>query len=126
MQNSIWRMYERQSMCGDACRLTTAELSWGEVVGATGSLFNGQQTMAQLLNAQGDLRRPLLFGPGEQYCYTNANFNIAAYIVEKVISCRSCAVHNHTLKASGFSLKSNTAIQSPLWTRQAYRQGLQP
>ena len=40
--------------------------------------------MAQQLNAQGTLRQPFLFAPGEQYCYTNANFNIMGYVIEKV------------------------------------------
>lgn len=57
---------------------------WGDVVGASGGLWNGSQTSAQLLNTQKSLLHPMLFAPGEQYCYTNTNFNIAAYIVEKV------------------------------------------
>ena len=42
--------------------------------------------MAQQLNAQGTLRLPFLFAPGEQYCYSNANFNIMGYVIEKVIN----------------------------------------
>ena len=60
------------------------KLPYGDVIGATGFFFNGQETMAQQLNAQGTLRNPFLFAPGEQYCYTNANFNLAGYIIEKV------------------------------------------
>ncbi len=67
-----------------ACRLTDLKLSYGDVGGATGNFFNGQETMAQQLNAQGSLRQPFLFAPGEQYCYTNANFNVMGYVIEKV------------------------------------------
>ena len=52
--------------------------------GVTGNLFNGSYTATQQLNAQKTLLRPMLFAPGEQYCYTNSNFNLAAYVVEKV------------------------------------------
>ena len=81
--------------------------------------------MAQLLNAKGDLRRPLLFAPGEQYCYTNANFNIAAYIVEKVKFCCSCTVQVHILKASGFCLESSTAIQPAVLDKASLQTRLQ-
>ena len=68
----------------DACRVLDLKIPYGDVIGATGNFLNGQETMAQQINAQGTLRNPFLFAPGEQYCYTNANFNLAAYIVEKV------------------------------------------
>ena len=68
----------------DACRAIDLKIPYGDVIGATGFFLNGQETMAQQINAQGTLRNPFLFAPGEQYCYTNANFNLAAYVVEKV------------------------------------------
>ena len=66
------------------CRLTLNELLWGDVSGVTGNLFNGSYTATQQLNAQNTLTHPMLSAPGEQYCYTNSNFNLAAYVVEKV------------------------------------------
>ena len=66
------------------CRLSLNELLWGDVSGVTGNLFNGSYTATQQLNAEKTLIRPMLSAPGEQYCYTNSNFNLAAYVVEKV------------------------------------------
>ena len=67
-----------------ACRLTDNKLTYGDVIGATGNYLNGQETMAQQLSTAGALQTPFLFVPGTEYCYTNANFNLAAYVVEKV------------------------------------------
>ena len=79
-----------------AHRLSLNELLWGDVSGVTGNLFNGSYTATQQLNAQKTLLRPMLFAPGEQYCYTNSNFNLAAYVVEKVwpgLSKDACLQH---------------------------------
>ncbi len=84
------------------CRLSLNELLWGNVSGVTGNLFNGSYTATQQLNAQKTLFRPMLFAPGEQYCYTNSNFNLAAYVVEKVwpgLSKDACLQHRLQARA---------------------------
>lgn len=38
---------------------------------------------AQALAWQGTLRQPLFAAPATEYCYCNANFHLAGYVVEK-------------------------------------------
>ena len=38
---------------------------------------------AQTLQWQGTLRQPLFSAPGAEYCYVNAGFHLAGYVVEK-------------------------------------------
>lgn len=83
-QQSSGARRQPELMRDDACRAIDLKIPYGDVIGATGFFLNGQETMAQQIDAQGTLRNPFLFAPGEQYCYTNANFNLAAYVVEKV------------------------------------------
>ena len=66
------------------------DMKYGDVIGATGHLFDGTYNMTQLLNAQQILQHPFLAAPGEQYCYVNANFDIAGYVVEKVRASCKC------------------------------------
>jgi CubicO group peptidase (beta-lactamase class C family) len=59
-------------------------LTYSEIGGISGPWLNGSATSLDLLKFQKVLEAPLLFAPGKQYCYTNANFNLAGYVIEKV------------------------------------------
>ena len=73
------------------CRIDNLELTLGALSGDSGNWINGKASAAELLRFQNSMHLPMLHAPGAQYCYVNTNFNIAGYVVEKVI----CLELNH-------------------------------
>ncbi|BDA48098.1 probable protein flp at N-terminal half [Coccomyxa sp. Obi] len=65
-------------------RGTDWDLKWGDAMGLTGPWLAGNASHLDLLKFQEALGQPLLFAPGSKYCYTNTNYHIAGYIVEKL------------------------------------------
>ena len=66
------------------CRLFAVNSTYGDASGDTGNWLTGNASAADLLRFQGSMTHPMLHAPGAQYCYVNTNFNIAAYVVERV------------------------------------------
>lgn len=66
------------------CSITNLNLTYGEAVGADGNWLNGNATLRDLLRFQQTFKQPMLYPPGTQYCYVNAGFNIAGYVIERV------------------------------------------
>lgn len=66
------------------CRLSAVDIPYGNVAGINGSWLTGNSTDLDTLKLQNTLKLPLIFAPGTGYCYTNANFNLAGYVIEKV------------------------------------------
>ncbi|BDA48100.1 probable protein flp at N-terminal half [Coccomyxa sp. Obi] len=64
--------------------LDGVNLTYGEATGDTGNWLNGKATAGDLLRFQGVMHLPMLSAPGAQYCYVNANFNLAGYVVERL------------------------------------------
>lgn len=59
-------------------------MTYGDASGGSGNWFGGNATGADTLRFQGVMHIPMHYAPGTQYCYVNANFNIAGYVVERV------------------------------------------
>lgn len=61
-------------------------MSWGEleIDGPPDYTLQAGWPLAQTLRWQGTLLQPMAHAPGEAYCYVNANFNLAGYVVERV------------------------------------------
>ena len=65
-------------------RVNNVNMTYGDASGGSGNWFSGNATAADTLNFQGVMQLPMLYAPGTQYCYVNANFNIAGYVIERV------------------------------------------
>ncbi|CAL8462903.1 g2437 [Coccomyxa elongata] len=64
--------------------LNNVNMTYGDASGGSGNWFSGNATAADMLRFQGVMHLPMLYAPGTQYCYVNANFNIAGYVVERL------------------------------------------
>ena len=83
------------------CRILDLNVSYGGLVtDAPPYTLQTGWSSAQTLTWQGTLRQPMFSMPGAEYCYLNANFHLAGYVVEK-----ACAylVLPHAVKCSSLT-----------------------